>query len=279
MELTCPVCVKKSNPALAPNMEHCMTFLNACIIGFSINPQPFSPPNTLDLVLHAGIVAKIVLGILLIFSIVSWGIIFDKLRVLSKVRKESDRFLHMFRQRRGTRDIIQASRQWPNNPFSAIFKEAYWLLNKNDEAGSNPALSGSMDIRREQKSKQEHTSQDLVRVFDAVASREMLNLERNLPFLATTASVSPFFGLFGTVWGVMTAFIAIGASGSADLSVVAPGIAEALITTIAGLGAAIPAVVAYNHFVSKLRRLSAELEIFYSNLIEAFAKRETYEVR
>ncbi|MFQ5772021.1 MAG: MotA/TolQ/ExbB proton channel family protein, partial [bacterium] len=104
-------------------------------------------------------------------------------------------------------------------------------------------------------------------------------LEKHLVFLATTGSVSPFFGLFGTVWGVMSAFLAIGFTGSADLSVVGPGIAEALITTVAGLGAAIPAVIAYNYFVNKLKRLSSELEIFYANLIETFVRKEVHEIR
>lgn len=240
--------------------------------------SPFSH-NALDLVLNAGIVAKVVLGLLLLFSIISWGIILDKLRVFRRLRKESDNFMRLFQMRKGVREILQTSRQYPNNPFANVFKEAYWLFTKGDDSGSNPTLSSSVDLLREQKSKTDHTSGDLLRLFDSVASREVLALERNLVFLATTGSVSPFFGLFGTVWGVMNAFLAIGFTGSADLSVVAPGIAEALITTIAGLGAAIPAVIAYNYFVNKLKRLSSELEIFYSNLIEAFSKREPHEVR
>lgn len=233
-------------------------------------------PNALDLVLNAGLVAKAVLGVLAIFSIISWGIILDKLRVFRQVRKETDNFMRLFQMHKGVKEILQASRQYPKNPFATVFKEAYWLFNKSESPASNPA---GMDLLREQKSKADHTSDDLVRLFDSVASREVLGLEKNLVFLATTGSVSPFFGLFGTVWGVMNAFLAIGFTGSADLSVVAPGIAEALITTIAGLGAAIPAVMGYNHFVNKLKRLSSELEIFYSSLIEAFTKRETHEVR
>ncbi|MFQ5649453.1 MAG: MotA/TolQ/ExbB proton channel family protein [bacterium] len=244
------------------------------------NPQQFlTQQNALDLVLHAGIVAKVVLGILLLFSIISWGIIIDKLRVFRRVRKQSDRFLVLFQQRKSVREIFQASRQYARNPFAEVFKEAYWLFNRSDDHASSPAVGGTIDMMREQRTRTSHTSDDLVRLFDSVASREVLALEKNLTFLATTGSVSPFFGLFGTVWGVMTAFMAIGFTGSADLSVVAPGIAEALITTAAGLGAAIPAVIAYNSFVGKLERLSAELEIFYSNLIEAFAKAEGHEVR
>ena len=235
--------------------------------------------NLLDLIVNAGIVAKIVLGILLLFSLVSWGIIFDKFRVFRRLRMETDKFLLLFQKHKGPREIFQSASQFPRNPFAAVFKEAYWLLTQKDGDTTNPTLGGGVDLMREQKSKANHTSDELVRLFDSVASREVLELERHLTFLATTGSVSPFFGLFGTVWGVMSAFLAIGFTGSADLSVVAPGIAEALITTIAGLGAAIPAVIAYNYFVNKLKRLSSELEIFYAKLIESFARKEAHEAR
>ena len=238
---------------------------------------PYSP-NFLDLILNAGIVAKVVLAILLIFSVISWGIILDKLRVFRRLRKDTASFMHLFQMRKGVREIFQTSKHYPHNPFAAVFKEAYWLFNKSG-GQENPTLPGNLDLLREQKARPDHSSSDLMRLFDSVASREVLNLEKNLVFLATTGSVSPFFGLFGTVWGVMSSFLAIGFTGSADLSVVAPGIAEALITTAAGLAAAIPAVMAYNYFVNKLKRVSAELEIFYSNLIEAFARKEVHEVR
>lgn len=238
--------------------------------------QPFPVHQTaLDLVFNAGLVAKVVMLILLIFSIFSWGIMIDKWRIIRRVRSESDRFLALSRQRASVRDLLQASRQYPNSPFAEVFKEAYWLFNKE----GNSSGGGNADLVRETKARTNHTSSDVSRVLDAVASREVMKLERFLPFLATTGSVSPFFGLFGTVWGVMTAFLAIGLTGSADLSVVAPGIAEALITTVAGLGAAIPAVMGYNFFVNKLQRLSAELEIYIANLTEAFMKKETHEVR
>lgn len=236
-------------------------------------PQQFFSQNPLDLVLNAGIVAKTVLAILLLFSVISWAIILEKLFVFRRVRRDSAKFMKMFEMRKSVREIFQASSHLQKNPFAAVFREAYWLFSKRESPGGNPDGSG------EHRTRPNHDSSDLVRLFDSVASREVLLLEKNLVFLATTGSVSPFFGLFGTVWGVMSAFLSIGMTGSADLSVVAPGIAEALITTVAGLGAAIPAVMAYNYFVNKLKRLSAELEIFYSDLIEAFARKETYEVR
>jgi len=167
-------------------------------------PQAPLTPNALDLVLNAGIVAKIVLGLLAIFSIVSWGIILDKLRVFRRVGKETDDFMRLFQVRKGVKEILQASRQYPKNPFATVFKEAYWLFNKSENPASNPSFAGGVDLLREQKSKVEHTSDDLVRLFDSVANREVLSLEKNLVFLATTGSVSPFFGLFGTVCGNST---------------------------------------------------------------------------
>lgn len=236
-------------------------------------PQQFLSHNPVDLVLNAGIVAKVVLAILLLFSVISWAIILDKLRIFRRVRRESAKFMRLFEMRKSVREISQASSHFPKNPFAAVFREAYWLFSKREPS------AGNLEMGHEQRPRVNHDSNDLVRLFDSVASREVLLLEKNLVFLATTGSVSPFFGLFGTVWGVMSAFLSISATGSADISVVAPGIAEALITTVAGLGAAIPAVMAYNYFVNKLKRLSAELEIFYSDLIEAFGRKETHEVR
>ncbi|MCG8608438.1 MotA/TolQ/ExbB proton channel family protein [bacterium] len=246
-----------------------------------MNPllQPTVSQNIIDLVINASIVAKIVLAILTLFSLASWAIIIDKLRVFRRIQRDSDRFLLQFKKHKSPKDILQSSRQFARNPFSAVFKEAYWLFRKENGAGQGSELGGGIDLVREQRSKGNHTHEELVHLFDSVATREVLELEKNLVFLATTGSVSPFFGLFGTVWGVMSAFLSIGFTGSADLSVVAPGIAEALITTVAGLGAAIPAVIAYNYFVSKLKRLSSEIEIFYANLIETFMRKEPHEVR
>lgn len=235
--------------------------------------------NVIELVWNASIVAKVVLSILFLFSIVSWAIILDKLRVFRRLRKESTAFLQFFRKRPAIREIFHTCRRYPSNPFVVVFREAYWLIDRNVGANPNSPMAESIEMLREQRSKSNHSTEDLVRIFDSAASGEVMSLERYLVFLATTGSVSPFFGLFGTVWGVMSAFMAIGFTGSADLGVVAPGIAEALITTVAGLGAAIPAVIAYNYFVNKLKRLSSELETFYTDLIQLIAKKGIHEIR
>jgi biopolymer transport protein TolQ len=244
----------------------------------SVIPQQIVSQDAVDLILNSSFAAKLVLAVLLLLSLVSWTIILEKLRQFRRLRRESNHFMQLFHKRKGVREILSASKRYPNNPFAAVFKEAYWLFNQQD--GRYAALpAGSESEPGRERARQNHQSNDLVRLFDSVASREVLSLEKSLIFLATTGSISPFLGLLGTVWGVMSAFLSIGFTGSADLSVVAPGIAEALVTTIAGLAAAIPAVVSYNFFVSKLKRLSTELDIFYSNLIEAFARRESSEAR
>ncbi|MFQ5772223.1 MAG: MotA/TolQ/ExbB proton channel family protein, partial [bacterium] len=178
--------------------------LQVSILLTNLNFLPQSPlsQNVLDLILNSGLVAKIVLAILFLFSIISWAIVFDKLRVFRRLRKDSENFLRLFQMHKGLKDIFQASRQYSNNPFAAVFKEAYWLLSKKDRDYPNAAMTGSMEMLKEQRATPNHTPEDIVRLFDSVASREVLKLEKHLVFLATTGSVSPFYGLFGTVWGV-----------------------------------------------------------------------------
>jgi len=255
-----------------------MTFSFSLLLIQSTEQPQFFSQNITDLVLHASLTSQVVLGILAIFSITSWGIIFDKYRVFSKFRRQANQFLQNVEHGKSSREIMRASKTFPDNPFSVVYQEAYLIFSRagRENLAHRQAAASTADS---EKAGQRYSSDDLVRVFDSAATREILVLEKNLSFLATTGSVSPFFGLFGTVWGVMSSFLSIGATGSADLSVVAPGIAEALITTLAGLAAAIPAVIAYNYFVNQLKRLSAELEVFYANLIEAFARKEQHEIR
>lgn len=252
--------------------------MNAAFSFVHLAPLQLPSQSALDLVANAGIVVKVVLAVLMVFSIVSWAIILEKWRVFRRVRKESNEFLHFFRKRKNLREILHLSRRYPANPFVVVFKEAYWLLSQSENTRSGGQVGGTVDMLREGRAAPTYSNEDLLRIFDATASQQVMSLEKYLIFLATTGSVSPFFGLFGTVWGVMSAFLAIAFTGSADLSVVAPGIAEALITTVAGLGAAIPAVIAYNYFVNRLQRLSGELEVFYAELIQMLNTREAHEV-
>jgi biopolymer transport protein TolQ len=200
----------------------------------------------MQLILQAGYVVKVVLLILLFFSVVSWAIIFYKYRYLSRANKETDTFLRSYRAGRDLKGLLITARPLNLSPLSNIFK-----------------FTSSENIREKAEIKRS------LRRFSALESAK---LEKYLSFLATTGSTTPFIGLFGTVWGIMNAFRGIGAAGSASLAVVAPGIAEALITTAAGLAAAIPAVIAYNYYLSRARQMIIEMEDFSEELLDFFSK-------
>ncbi len=203
--------------------------------------------SVLQLILQAGYVVKGVLVILLFFSIVSWAIILFKNRYFSRANKESEQFLRTFRSGRDPKELYQGIRSLTISPIVNVFKAVY-----TDEA-------------RKEKSE----TKRLLRRYEALESAK---LEKYLNFLATTGSTTPFIGLFGTVWGIMNAFMGIGSAGAASLAVVAPGIAESLIATAAGLVAAIPAVIAYNYYLSKARRMIIEMEDFSEELLDFFTK-------
>ena len=202
--------------------------------------------SAIQLILQAGYVVKAVLLILMFFSIVSWAIIFYKHRYLSKAGKETDMFLRTYNAGRDVKGLLSVAKTLNLSPFANIFKYTF-----------TEEVRDRVEIKR------------LLRRYEAL---ETAKLERYLSFLATTGSTTPFIGLFGTVWGIMNAFRGIGASGSASLAVVAPGIAEALITTAAGLAAAIPAVIAYNYYLSRARQAIIEMEDFAEELLDFFSQ-------
>jgi len=202
--------------------------------------------SAMQLILQAGYVVKVVLLILVFFSVVSWAIIFYKYRYLSRANKETDTFLRSYRAGRDLKGLLITTRPLNLSPLSNIFKFT-----------SSENIVDKAEIKRS------------LRRFSALESAK---LEKYLSFLATTGSTTPFIGLFGTVWGIMNAFRGIGAAGSASLAVVAPGIAEALITTAAGLVAAIPAVIAYNYYLSRARQMIIEMEDFSEELLDFFSK-------
>jgi biopolymer transport protein TolQ len=192
------------------------------------------------LVAQSGPFAKVILGLLLVMSVYSWAVIWNRMRLYARVEKADKRFLGAFRRVRQNADFRLVCEQHPDSLLARV------ALSGQKTLEQYPADGGAIAIRGEV----------LQRAMDRSASEETALLERHVGFLATTGSVSPFIGLMGTVWGVMTAFLNIGAQGSASLVVVAPGIAEALIATVAGLAAAIPAVVGYNHLLGRLRDLT-----------------------
>jgi biopolymer transport protein TolQ len=199
---------------------------------------------------NTGLVARIVLGLLLIFSVFSWAIIFHKQRSFKAARRDSREFLKIFRQSKKLSDIRASCRTLKASPLVEVFLAGYREIENQAVVGENP---GKPRIR----------SLDSVhRALQIAASAELTRMEQWLSWLATTGSVTPFIGLFGTVWGIIDAFRGLGSAGTASLRSVAPGISEALVTTAAGLFAAIPAVVAYNQFVQRLKEFGALMDDF-----------------
>ena len=223
-----------------------------------------------DIVLSAGPMVQFVLLVLLFFSVVSWAIIFSKFRLIRKMEKNSKQFLEFFWKSKKLSSIFTQARKMRNSPHAEIFKAGYVELSKLNKMkavsleGKNP---GDLTLISTELSGIDNLNRTLRQSVDT----EVAKLEKALPFLATTGNTSPFIGLFGTVWGIMNAFKGIGIKGSASLAVVAPGISEALIATAAGLAAAIPAVVAYNYYLNRIKILASDMENFSSeflNIIE-----------
>ncbi len=220
--------------------------------------------DAINLVLQAGVVAKGVLVILLFFSLVCWTIIFLKLRTFGRADRHDERFLKLFRESKNLAAAYEECRRYAQSPLAALFREGYRELSHalkgnpgpGGHAGPGEALSKSGEAPTDELLSR------VTRTLRHASLREISGLERALIFLATTANVTPFIGLFGTVWGIMDAFHSIGVTGSANLGAVAPGIAEALITTAAGLAAAIPGVIAYNYFLNRIKGVATRLDLF-----------------
>jgi biopolymer transport protein TolQ len=224
----------------------------------------------LSLFAGTGIIVKLVLCVLVYFSVVSWAIIFYKAIQVRKARLESERFLAFFWQTKRFDAVSAQVDRFANSPLSILFTEGYNELKKlgqKVEETNDPnvitAELGGVD--------------NIARALRRATTSEITRLEKYLAFLATTGSTAPFIGLFGTVWGIMTSFKGIGETGSASLAVVAPGIAEALVATAIGLVAAIPAVIGFNHFQTKIKVLIAEMDNFateFLNIVQrSFAKK------
>ena len=210
-----------------------------------------------DLISQSGPVGKMVLAILVIASIFSWALIFSKLRLLKKASWENTEFLNVFWNSRSMDEVLIKSERFDRSPVARIFKNGARELKKlSDSSQGDPK---SMD--------------NVGRALSRSANSEIADLERNVSWLATTASATPFIGLFGTVWGIMTSFQSIGASGAANLAIVAPGISEALITTAMGIAAAVPAVIAYNHILVKIKRIAIDMDCFAQDFLNIVHRR------
>jgi biopolymer transport protein TolQ len=213
-----------------------------------------------------GPLAKGVLAILLVFSFLSWVIIIGKFIRIKQVGRQSRKFLDFFRKSRRFSEVNTVATTLTESPLTTLFRAGYAELDAQIKAArsdeSAPQTTGKLVIKN---------IAGIERALERGITIEMARLTKYMTFLATTAAATPFIGLFGTVWGIMTAFRAIGTTGSTSIVAVAPGIAEALINTAGGLAAAIPALIAYNYFMGRLRLLRGAMEDFsleFVNLAE-----------
>jgi biopolymer transport protein TolQ len=206
--------------------------------------------NLIEVLLKTTPVTRFVLAILLIFSIWSWGVILSKILLFRKIRRESETFWKIFRRGKSLSEISTALETLRFTPLVPVFNAAA------DKSGKVSARALQLAVQR-------------------AASSQLTRLEKRMNFLATTASVAPFIGLFGTVWGVMTSFAGLGNAATASLRAVAPGIADALVATAFGLFAAIPAVISYNHFVYQIRNIGGQLDDLQGEILTTVEERTT----
>lgn len=217
--------------------------------------------SLLDAILQAGLVVQLTLLSLIVLSVLCWAIGWAKWRQLSRLRDANEVFSSRFWKTSSLDSLYEEIDTYRDSSLARVFKSAYLELkriaespnlNRTGENSAKPQLSGLDNLER---------------VLRKSTDNEISLMESRLTILATTGSTGPFIGLFGTVWGILTSFHKIGQTGSASLAVVAPGISEALVATAIGLAAAIPAVVLYNNFVSKIRREEIELNNFGSDFL------------
>jgi len=201
------------------------------------------------------------LMVLALFSVVSWAIIAFKAWQLRRASQTSDRFLQAFWESKRLDQMYQQSETYAHSPICQMFRSGYVELSRlKKKAGEEEIVGGTENVERALRKSQR---------------AEIAGMESMTSFLATVGSTAPFIGLFGTVWGIMKAFREIGLAGSANLATVAPGISEALIATAAGLAAAIPAVIAFNFFVNRIRVIEVEMDAFASDFLN-IVKRHFY---
>jgi len=222
----------------------------------------------LEIIVNSSTISKIVLGILAVFSIVSWGITLHKLLVFRRTRKQSESFLDVFRKSSKFSEVQAVCATLKDSPLVGLFQAGYAELTAQlrlqtpptAAAGSPPAAAGSPPAAAARPTLKSLAGVD--RALLRASSVEVNKLEKHIGFLATTAAITPFIGLFGTVVGIMIAFQGIATSGSTNLGVVSRPIADALVATATGLVAAIPAVYAYNSLTSRVKIFASEMDDF-----------------
>jgi biopolymer transport protein TolQ len=219
-----------------------------------------SQHGIVDMIFMSGPMGQAVLILLAVASIACWVVILMKFLMLRRVRMESNEFLELFKDRKNIAMLYKDTQKFKESHLADVFRTGYTELNKAVKSieARNPQDSlAATDV----------WLGNVERAMDASILAERQQMERHLPLLASTGSVAPFIGLFGTVWGIMNSFRDIGLKGSANLAVVAPGISEALITTAIGLVAAIPAVIFYNYFMNRIQTFEDEMSHFTADFL------------
>ncbi|MFB0509404.1 MAG: MotA/TolQ/ExbB proton channel family protein [bacterium] len=251
--------------------------------------EPFVPPagttGWLETLLGAGLFAKFIILVLFFFSVIAWSIIIKKILLFRAIRRENKSFLSLFEHRRTAKQFFKLTTQYQNSPLAKVLSCGIteWENLEKQLGLTNPSATGAVstvETIARRKSQSPSAAINLLpqllpnasEAMNRTASAELERVERFLPFLATVGSVSPFIGLLGTVWGVLSALINIKTIPIVTLQVIAPGVSDALVTTVAGLIVAIPAVIFYNYFVGKTKDLSSEIERFISLIIGDFRK-------
>lgn len=205
--------------------------------------------NIFRLILGASFIVKLVMLILFFFSVFSWAIILFKRNSLKSAARQSKKFLIVFRKSKNLLEVNEAAKKFRLSPLATLFQAGFKDLAYHTKSNPNPTISSS-------------NLESINRALIKASNKEVTRMEKMMNFLATTGGVTPFIGLFGTVWGIMNAFGELSIEEINTLQAVAPGIAEALIATALGLFAAIPAVIAYNHYLHKIKEVIIEMEDF-----------------
>ncbi|HET6616611.1 MAG TPA: MotA/TolQ/ExbB proton channel family protein [Gemmatimonadota bacterium] len=239
-------------------------------------------PSVWNMIRYSSLFGKVILGILLVFSLVSWAIIIQKMIVFRRLRGKRRRFFEVFERRSSLAEAYQGALAIADNPLTEVFKAGTRELKLLSQRSSTEERGDLLELTSTAPGSVAQPprltaftileKESIHMALDRESAQQVEELEKGLPFLATTGNVAPFLGLLGTVWGVMDAFLNIGLRGTGNLTFVAPGIAEALVSTIAGLAVAIPAVIAYNSFLSRIKEVSDELGHFSSELINVIIR-------
>jgi len=264
------------------NYAHSLiTSLNTSIFGFFDLNETFRG-TALELFWQSGLMGKSVIILLLLISIFCWAIILERMITFSRSYREGLKFEQIFKEMRNLNEVGTHISNLKRTPLVKLFIAGYndfkirqkYIMGFSRDYDNSPTT----DVARSNDIRISEEIDGISRSLEKVSAVEITKLEKRLIFLATAGSVSPFIGLFGTVWGIMNSFRGIGTQSSASFAVIATGISEALIATAAGLATAIPAVIAYNYFISRIKVFITQMEAFswdFLNIVDRWLKKKS----